>query len=116
MTQFHGRATITVDGQTYRSRPGATLNLGGTAREAQPLDNGEVGYVESTSPSTVEFSIPLTSDLNVERLRHLTNANVVFQSDVGLSWLMPGAFTTDPIAIGADGLAFKMSGPPATQL
>jgi hypothetical protein len=114
--QYHGRASITVDGQTYRSRPGASLNLGGVAREAQALDNGEVGYVESTVPASVEFSIPLTSDLNVERLRHFTGANVVFQSDVGLSWLIAGAFTTDPIVLGTDGLAFKMSGPPATQL
>lgn len=114
--KFHGRATISIDGQTYRSRPGATLNLGGIAREAQALDSGEVGYVESTAPATVEFSIPLTNDLNVERLRYFTSANVVFQSDTGLSWLMASAFTTDPIALGSDGLAFKMSGPPATQL
>ncbi|HWH86357.1 MAG TPA: phage tail tube protein [Pseudomonas sp.] len=114
--QYHGRAAISIDGQTYRSRPGATLNLGGTAREAQALDNGEVGYVESTAPATVEFSIPLTTDLNVERLRHFTNANVVFTSDVGLSWLIAGAFTTDPVSLAAEGLAFRMSGPPATQL
>jgi hypothetical protein len=114
--QFHGRATITVDGQTYRSRPGATLNLGGTAREAQALDNEEVGYVESTVPATVEFTIPLTKDLNIERLRHHTGANVVFKSDVGQSWLISDAFTTDTLALSGEGFAVKMSGPPATQL
>lgn len=35
--RHHGRATISYDGKRLAPKPGATLNLGGVSRTAEPL-------------------------------------------------------------------------------
>ncbi|XQE65770.1 phage tail tube protein [Pseudomonas sp. P3C3] len=113
--QHHGRATISFNGQRLRSKPGATLNLGGVARTPDPLDDGSVGFTEATAAPELSCSVPLTRDLDVEGLRALTGANVVFESDTGRSWVIRDAFTVDAITVGAD-VAIKFSGQPAAQV
>ena len=111
----HGRATITVNGTRMRSKNGATLALGGVARAPEALDTGEVAYSESTSAPELNCSIALTKDTDVEALRNLTDATVVFESDTGKSWSIRDAFAVDAITVGAE-VALKISGQPATQL
>ena len=76
--KHHGRATITYNGMRIRSKPGATLNLGGTSRAPEPLDDGTVGYAESTAAPELSCTVPLTADLAVEDLRDLVNATIGF--------------------------------------
>lgn len=111
----HGRATITVNGTRLRSKPGATLLLGGVARAAEPLDTGEVAYAESTVAPELSCNIPLTADTDVEALRNLIDATVVFESDTGKSWSIRDAFAVDAVTVGAD-VALKISGQPATEI
>src|SRR3990167_1122130 len=113
--KHHGRATISFNGNRLRSKPGATLNLGGTSRTPEPLDDGSVGYAEATAAPELSCPVPLTQDLSVEELRNLTDANVVFDSDTGQSWVIRDAFTVDTVSVGAD-VALKFSGQPAAAL
>ncbi|MCY1280309.1 Phage tail tube protein [compost metagenome] len=113
--KHHGRATITYNGKRLRTREGATLNLGGTSRTAEALDTGEVGYSETTAAPELSCTVPLTDDLAVQELRDLVDANVVFESDTGLSWVIREAFTTNTVSIGRD-VALTISGQPAEQL
>lgn len=113
--KHHGRATITYNGMRLASKPGATLNLGGTSRTPEPLDDGTVGYAESTAAPELSCTVPLTAGLAVEDLRNLVDANVVFESDTGLSWVVREAFTVDTVSVGAD-VALKFSGQPAVKL
>lgn len=113
--KHHGRATITYNGKRLRSKPGATLNLGGTSRTPEPLDDGTVGYAEATAAPELTCAVPLTADLSVQELRDLTDANVVFESDTGKSWVIRDAFTVDTVSVGAD-VTLKFSGQPAEEL
>lgn len=113
--KHHGRATITYNGKRLRSKPGATLNLGGTSRTPDPLDDGSVGYAESTAAPSLSCTVPLTADLSVQELRDLTGANVVFESDTGKSWVIRDAFTVDTVSVGAD-VTLNFSGQPAEEL
>ncbi|WP_300657528.1 phage tail tube protein [Pseudomonas sp.] len=113
--KHHGRAIITYNGKRLRSKPGATLNLGGTSRTPDPLDDGSVGYAESTAAPELTCAVPLTADLSVQELRDLTDANVVFESDTGKSWVIRDAFTVDTVSVGAD-VTLKFSGQPAEEL
>ncbi|MCM2318060.1 MAG: phage tail tube protein [Pseudomonas sp.] len=113
--KHHGRATITFNGQRLASREGATLNLGGTSRTPETLDDGTVGYYESTVAPELTCNVPLRADLPVEALRKLSDANVVFESDTGLSWVIREAFTVDAISVGRE-VQLKFSGQPAEQL
>lgn len=113
--KHHGRATISFNGMRLSSKPGATLNLGGTSRTAEALDDNTVGYAESTAAPELSCTVPLTAGLDVEALRNLVDATVVFESDTGKGWVMRDAFTVDTISVGAD-VALKFSGQPAVAL
>lgn len=113
--KHHGRAAITYNGKTLRTKPGATCNLGGTSRAADPLDTGEVGYVESTAAPELNCTVPLTADLDVDGLQNMVGAVVVFTSDTGKSWVIRDAFTVDTITVGGD-VALKFSGQPAVAM
>ena len=113
--KHHGRATISYNGKRLRSKQGASLNLGGTGRTPDPLDDGSVGYTEATVAPELTCTIPLTKDLAVEELQNLVDANIVFESDTGKSWVIREAFSTDTITVGAD-VALKFSGQPAVAL
>lgn len=53
MTQFAGRAEIRVNGATYRTLAGATLNTGGTTRSA--VKGYDIyGFSEEATEPTVE--------------------------------------------------------------
>lgn len=111
----HGQATITVNGTRLRSKNGATLLLGGVARTSQTLDSGEVAFSEYTVAPELNCNISLTQDTDIEALRNLTNATVVFESDTGKAWGIRDAFAVDAITIGTD-VALKISGQPASEL
>lgn len=113
--KHHGRATITYNGKRLRSKEGATLNLGGTSRTAEPLDTGEVGYYETTVAPELSCTVPLTADLAVQELRDMTDANVVFESDTGKSWVIREAFTLNTVSVGRD-VTLTFSGQPAEEL
>ena len=113
--QQHGRATITVNGTRLRSKNGATLLLGGVTRAPEALDSGEVAFSESTAAPELSCNIALTRDTDIEALRNLTGATVVFESDTGKSWSIRDAFAVDAITVGAD-VALKISGQPATEI
>lgn len=113
--KHHGRATLTYNGKRLKSKEGATLNLGGTARTPEPLDDGTVGYYETTAAPELSCTVPLTADLAVQELRDLADANVVFESDTGLSWVIREAFTVDAVSIGRE-VQLKFSGQPAEQM
>lgn len=113
--RHHGRATISYDGKRLSPKPGATLNLGGISRTAEALDDGSVGFSETTAAPELNCSVPLTAALDVESLRNMTGANVVFESDTGKGWVIRDAFTVDAINVGAD-VNIKISGQPAVAL
>lgn len=113
--KHHGRATLTYNGKRLKSKEGATLNLGGTSRTPEPLDDGTVGYFEATAAPELTCTVPLTADLAVQELRDLVDANLVFESDTGLSWVVRDAFTVDAVSVGRE-VQLKFSGQPAEQL
>lgn len=113
--KHHGRATISYNGKRLRTKNGASLNLGGTGRTPDPLDDGSVGFIEATVAPELSCTVPLTQDLAVEELQNLVDANVVFESDTGKSWVIRDAFTVDTVSVGAD-VALKISGQPAVAL
>ncbi|WP_350447771.1 phage tail tube protein [Pseudomonas solani] len=113
--RHHGRATISYDGKRLSPKPGATLNLGGVSRTAEPLDDGSVGFSETTAAPELNCSVPLTAALDIESLRNMTGANVVFESDTGKGWVIRDAFTVDAVTVGAD-VNLKISGQPAVAL
>jgi Phage tail tube protein len=54
MTQVTGRVFISLNGKRIRSKEGASLELGGIAREAAASDAGVDGHTEKIVPPKVD--------------------------------------------------------------
>jgi len=118
MTQFLGRAEITLNGEVYDSAPGATLNLGGIKNNAKVYGN-KVGRVEELEPATLTMEIPLAVGQSLATVRGLKDATVIFKADTGQSFIIRNAFRTDNISLkDGDGgnVAIAIAGDPAEEL
>lgn len=118
MSQFLGRAEITLNGEVYDSAPGASLNLGGIKNTAK-VYGGKVGRVEELEASTLSMEIPLEAGKSLAAVRDLTAATVIFKADTGQSFIIRNAFRTDNISLkDGDGgnVAISIAGDPAEEL
>ena len=108
--QLTGKATIRVDGSILAAEDGATLNPGGANRTPES-HGGEAHYVEQEVPPTLEVSILHGADTDIIALSAITEATVMFECDTGQTFILRGAFTTEPVTLDASAgkAALKMS-------
>lgn len=92
------------------SLPGATFNPGGSKRDALVADNGVVGYTEEPVAPSCEFKIPNTANVDLNQLRNLTDVNVTIVDDNGRSWVISGAWMSEPPALSGGEISCKMEG------
>ncbi|GAA5783939.1 Mu-like prophage FluMu tail tube protein [Chitiniphilus shinanonensis] len=95
-TQFAGRVFVNIDGVRLRSKSGAKLNIGGVERTPVETDLGTVGYTEKTKTPTVECTIILARDTDLVALGALADVTLVFETDIGVSYVLKDAFVTEP--------------------
>lgn len=77
MSQFFGRATVTINGQTFNSKPGASFDPGGVTRSTETTDQRS-GYTEALRPAVVKLEIPLESGISVPSMNDMDNVTVQF--------------------------------------
>ena len=102
MTQFVGRATVKVGGNTLNSLPGAKLNLGGFSREPVMGSNEMLGYAEKAEAGMVELEVALAKGQSMQGL-DFSDATVTFIADTGHVWSGANAFLAEPLAMTAEG-------------
>lgn len=103
MRKYFGIAKITVDGELLESLPGAKLDTGGITRTPVRGD-GKIGFAESRKEATVECEISLSSQTDVARLNNAQDVTVLFETDVGQSWILREAWLVNPVAMtGGEG-------------
>lgn len=101
MTQYAGRAEIRVNGATYRTLAGATLNTGGTTRSTVK-GYSVYGFSEEATEPTVECKIPLGVDTDLMAINAIKDATVEFVTDIGKTYMLIDAWR--------DGEPAKVSG------
>lgn len=111
-SQFAGRVFISVNGSRLRSKSGAKLNIGGVERSPVETDQGTVGFTEKTKTPTVECTIVMGKDTDLSALAATVDSTVVFETDIGNSYVLKDAFLTDsPEFTGGDGeVSLKFAG------
>lgn len=115
--QVLGQARIKVDGDTLDTDGEATLDLGGTVREAVAGDYQAGAFKESTAPSKLECSVLLKGGRSIAAMRLIDNATISFQGDNGQTWMIRNAYCADAITLSQDGKAkLVFMGPPAEEL
>lgn len=110
MAIVHGRAFITINGKRYNSKEGATLKIGGAAREPVVGDSGLAGYQEKNEPGQLDATLIATKDVSITELQAIVDANVTFDSDNGKSYVASDAFIGALPELSKDGIKVTIHG------
>lgn len=95
MSQATGRITIKLDGESLRSKSGASIQTGGIQRKPEMTDQGEVYYQESFVPAQVKCTMPHMTDTNLSKLRAFKNGTLSVVTDTGVTFTIAKAFSAE---------------------
>lgn len=115
MAQVTGRVTVKLNGASLKSRPGASIDIGGVTREPVENDQGTVDYRETTRASVVTCTLVHTSDLDLIALRNFVNGTLLFECDSGPKYVVPGAFVQEIGELSEGEVEVTFGGSPAEQ-
>jgi hypothetical protein len=92
MSQVTNKVLIFLNGQLVESKNGATLNTGGTTREAVVSDNQVVGPAESIEAPSVEATFIHTADVDIDNLNRF-HGTLTYQMDTGVTYVLQEAWS-----------------------
>lgn len=96
MPQYTGRVFININGQRYRSKDGASLDIGGVTRQAAMSDSGVDGHIESTAAPKVDFALNHSADVSLTDIHAMTDATLTYVTDTGVVFTIREAFSATP--------------------
>ncbi len=116
--KIYGRVKITVAGMLLNTVRGASLDPGGIKRTPVTGSNSADGYSEELVPSKLECEVLVDASVSLVALGALVGVTALVQFDTGQTYLMAGAYTTDPVpATEGEGKAkLIMQGRPAVEI
>lgn len=101
--QLIGRATIKYNGKALLTEKGAKLTLGGVERKPIVGDQYH-GYIEEAKEASLECTINVSKNTDLEEIHAITDGTVTFEADNGLMWVMRNAVSGKvPEVTGGDG-------------
>lgn len=115
MAKKTGRITIKLDGAPLRSKPGATLQIGGVQREADTDDQGQVYYREMIVPAEIGATMVHVAETDLLALRDFADGVVEYICDTGRTYVVSGAFTTELGTLENGEVSISLAGAPAEQ-
>lgn len=100
MSQTLGRATIKFNGKVIKSQAGAKLNPGGFERKIVKGDSIH-GFSEEVAEPYIEGEYSVTRDTSVKEINEARDVTVIFETDIGRSWVLRNAWLEKPGDISA---------------
>lgn len=114
MAKLTGLAYINVNGSRQRSKPGATLKVGGAIRKAETDVSGFAGHrTEEIKPGEVVFTLVHASDTDLIALQQIDGATVLFETDSGQRYLVANASTEGEVTLKGGEVELTLTGNPA---
>lgn len=109
--QVIGRVTIsTASLGVVRSKPGASLNLGGVKRDPVEDDQGVAGFTEATQAPTLDATFVKKAGVSMQALAGITNEDISFEGDDGSHYVLREAWCAEPPELSNDGIKVKFAG------
>ncbi|WP_424682916.1 phage tail tube protein [Frateuria sp. YIM B11624] len=100
MAKMFGKAEVSVDGQRLLVDDSSKLNLGGVNRNV--VKGTEVyGFAEETMESTVDVSVFIGADTDLDALNNISDATITFKCDSGQCYVLPHAWNATTVEAGA---------------
>jgi hypothetical protein len=111
-----GKCKVTVDGDLLETDGETEMELGGTTREPVVGDNSAGSFREVEAPSKTTTKLLIKQALSLAALRKIDNATLVTKTDVGITFIVRGAYVQDVISFSSsDGKATVVWGGPAAE-
>lgn len=101
MSKLFGKAQVAVDGQQLLVNQDAKLNLGGVARNVVK-GNKVYGFSEEAMESTVDISVYIDANTNLDVLNNISDSTITFKADTGQTYVLAHAFLITPVELGAN--------------
>lgn len=92
--QASGRVTIKLDNKPLRSKPGASIQLGGVKRTGDVTDQGEFYHSEKIEKCVIKATMPHMSDTDARKLR-AWRGTATFVDDIGTVYTSAPAVMAD---------------------
>lgn len=109
-----GIVTVKVNGSPLRSKPGASLKVGGKIKKAESDANGFIGHsVEEIKPAEVKCTLLHAGDTDLITLQNIEDATVIFETDTGQSYLVRSAATEGEVEMKGKEVDITFTGQPA---
>jgi len=109
--QVEGRITIsTAKLGVVRSKPGASLNLGGMKRDSVEDDQGVAGYSETPVAPTIDATFVKKSGVSAQALADITSEDITFEGDDGSHYVLRQAWCSEPPERTAGEIKVKFAG------
>lgn len=119
MARKLGSVKIKVDGTVLESKPGASLDPGGTERATVMGDNEVLGFSQQPKQSKVDCEIVYGKETSLSELGEIEDATLSFECDTGQTYVVQGAWLTNTPALkGGEGGSVQLTfeGPPAEEM
>lgn len=111
MAKLTGLATIKINGDTLRSKEGASLKVGGPVKKAESDVNGFAGHsVEAIKPGEVKCTLIHAGDTDLTALQNIEGATVVFETDSGQHYLVRDAATEGEVELKGKEVELTLTG------
>lgn len=106
---------VTLNDVDYRTKPGATLKLGGFKAEARYASGTLSGFAQEPEAAEFDGAFEIMSDTDIEAIRNF-EGKADFHTDVGITYSSNGAQLTEtPELTPGDGVKFKIMGQAAVR-
>lgn len=113
--QVSGRATIKLDSDSLRTKPGASMNPGGITRDFDTTDQLQAYYREKGTPSVIKATIIHAADTDLIKLRNWKNGTATFETDTGRVFTVANAATATLGDLSGGEVEITIMGDPATE-
>lgn len=114
MAQQTGRVSIKLDNETLRSKPGASLQIGGISRAFEATDQLESYFREQPKAAQIKCTMPHMSDTDVIALQ-AWKGTAFFTTDTGQTFTVANAATAEIGDLANGDVDITIGGDPAAK-
>lgn len=110
MADLSNNGIVKLDGTTFRCKPGLSVTMGGEEREPQVDAAGNVDFMITRVPGSVDFTIPAAEDTDIPFLQSFEGTATVEFLDSGKVYTIGAAKVTNNLQISGGELAVTIVG------
>jgi hypothetical protein len=117
MSRLTFKATVTIDGATYKLANHVTFNPGGVARTPE-VHGGKTYHTGEEVPAMIKGTLLHDKDADIIAMGDIEGATVLVEANTGQKWIVRNGATSHPLEadLGTGKAPFEMFGDKADKI